>query len=419
MISRKKLFKALSYEPQEYQIDIHSSIDSNNRTIALFGRQSGKTTLAAHELIFQALLEKNRVIYIVSDTYAHAFKLLELSYLKLLDSPLKPLIKKFYKGSNLRLELNNGSKIIAKSADNPSSLAGDTVHFVCLEESGFISNDALAILLPVLARYNGKVLAIGTPDNRNWYYEWYQRCITGTPGYIAVHSPSSSNKYLSKEFLENAQKESTSKQWRKYYLAEFVDDEGAIFPNELIDGVTTLEKSSDYISGNKYIAGIDLADKSDYTYISILDTTRKPFKLVHTERFNKLGWTLNKQRIISTLKKWNAKALVDETGIGAPIIPDLKEEYWNIEGFTFTNKTKSDLIVSLELSFEKQELLLYKEPVLDSELRSIRATYTKNSISYAAPSGLHDDAVFSLCLANYAAKQIPSITVMHNAGIYR
>jgi Terminase large subunit, T4likevirus-type, N-terminal len=418
VFSRSKLFQVLGYTPNAGQEQIHAALDTHSRVIGLFGRQAGKTTSAVHETIYQALND-NWLIYIVSDTYAHAYKPLELIYLTLQKSPLSVLIRRFYRGQNPRLELVNGTRIVAKSADNPSSLAGDSVHFVVIDESGFVPDEAVTVLEPALARHSAKVLAIGTPDSRNWYHTWYQRGITGNNSYYSINAPTAVNQTIPRSEIERARDENTDKNFRKYYLAEFVDDEGAIFPNDLVDRVTLLATPTGYKAGTKYIAGVDLADKVDYTVVSILDASVKPFKLVHVDRFNKLGWEVTTQRVAETLKSWKAKALVDETGVGNPILESIKRQYPNIEGFTFTNKSKQDLIENLELSFERNEIALFKHPALDSELRSLRAKYLKTGIHYGAPDGLHDDTVFSLALANYQARLSPSITITNHNPILR
>jgi hypothetical protein len=61
-----------------------------------------------------------------------------------------------------------------------------------------------------------------------------------------------------------------------------------------------------------YFAGLDLAKVEDYTVLVILN---EKFEVVHLDRFHRLDWSMQVQRIKTAIERFNRAALhVDSTG---------------------------------------------------------------------------------------------------------
>ena len=70
------------------------------------------------------------------------------------------------------------------------------------------------------------------------------------------------------------------------------------------------------------------------------------------------------------------------------------------EGVTFTNKSKSDMINSLMLSFQKRDIKIPHWPEMIKELDSFEVSVNDiGTFKYAAAQGAHDDIVCSMFLA--------------------
>ena len=128
--------------------------------------------------------------------------------------------------------------------------------------------------------------------------------------------------------------------------------------------------------------------------------------MTYYDRFNELSWPLQKKRIVSLSNTTDAYFLIDSTGVGDPILDDLKNEGVRCEGFKFTNSSKAQLVEGLEIAIEEQNIGLPEEDVLLNELKAFSYEVTRSgNMRYSAPSGLHDDCVMALGLAWQATKQ--------------
>jgi hypothetical protein len=59
---------------------------------------------------------------------------------------------------------------------------------------------------------------------------------------------------------------------------------------------------------------------------------------VDMERFNRLDWPIQKERILAFCRKWRGLLVMDATGIGDPIYDDLARVWPRIEAVKFTNQ---------------------------------------------------------------------------------
>ncbi len=93
---------------------------------------------------------------------------------------------------------------------------------------------------------------------------------------------------------------------------------------------------------------------------------------------------------------------MDATGAGDPIYDDLVRRYPHIEPFRFTAASKPPLIQKLAVALEQGQVRWPRGwTVLTDELKRYEyEIHPGGRISYDAPSGLHDDCVVALALAN-------------------
>lgn len=402
-ISRQKLWRALGYRPHPGQEAMHATLDDPDvrRLVCLYGRRAGKTHGARFESIYQALQPPDKfgppLVYVVSDTYAHSKKLFMAAMVEC-TTKLAPLVDKVSL-SDLTLRFKTGAEIHTKSADNPASLAGDGVKFAIIDESGFVNDYAIEVLMPALSERQGQVLAIGTPDHPNWYRTWFYAGQDRQDGNASLQLPTSVNPHFPREELERLRRITPERQFRKYFLAEFVDDEGALFKRDLLDARLTLTSGQEPQPGHTYAAGLDLARTLDYNVLSIADTSVTPARQVHLERWNNTSWEHTVARAVATLARYNnATAHVDATGAGDPVFELLRARYENAVPFKFTASSKPPLVENLALVLERGMLDLINDPAQRSEMAAFQAKSTSTGTRYEAPSGLHDDIVIANAL---------------------
>ncbi|WP_344983001.1 hypothetical protein [Deinococcus rubellus] len=403
-ISRNRLWRALHYTPHAGQMQMHAALDDpqTRRLVCLYGRRAGKTHGARFESIYQALQPPDQfgppLVYVVSDTYAHA-KALFMAAMVECTTKLAPLVDKVSL-SELTLRFKTGAVIQAKSADNPASLAGDGVKFAIIDESGFVPNYAVEVLMPALSERRGQALAIGTPDYPNWYRDWFYAGQSGQEGQRSLQLPTSINPYFPSEELERLERTMPERLFRKYFLAEFVDDEGALFKRELLAARLILPAPEDPQADHSYVAGVDLGRAVDYTVVSILDSSVTPARQVKLARWRGETWERSVSRVAALLRQYNnARATVDATGLGDPVFELLRKEYDNATAFKFTAQSKPPLVEGLALALERGMVNLLADEAQRGEMAAFQAKSTATGVRYEAPSGLHDDIVIANALA--------------------
>jgi hypothetical protein len=194
---------------------------------------------------------------------------------------------------------------------------------------------------------------------------------------------------LSEDEIEDARRQLPDNVFRELYLAEPSDDEGNPF------GIIAIRDCIAPMSNERAeVFGIDLAKSVDWTCIIGLDRRRR---VCVFERFQK-PWN----ETIETVRRivGRTKASVDSTGVGDAILESLQAGgRSNFEGFKFSQGSKQQLMEGLAVAIQKHEIS-FPEGVISNELETFEYLYTRTGVRYSAPSGMHDDAVCALALAN-------------------
>ena len=135
--------------------------------IVAAGRRFGKTRLALAEIVY-ASAARGRKIWYVGPSYRQAKRIVW----KRLKSATRPFWATRPFETELRIETVSGSTITVCGADNPSSLRGDGLDLVVLDEFASLRPEVwLEILRPALTDRKGRALLLGTPKSRNHFYE--------------------------------------------------------------------------------------------------------------------------------------------------------------------------------------------------------------------------------------------------------
>ena len=142
--------------------------DSRFKVIAA-GRRTGKSYLAAISLILKALDEKEGKVFYVAPTQGQARDVMWHTIFDIAGD----IIERSHV-NNLEITLAGGNTIFLKGADRPDTLRGVSLKHLVLDEYAFMKPDVWeAILRPALADKKGSMLAIGTPEGRNHFYDMY------------------------------------------------------------------------------------------------------------------------------------------------------------------------------------------------------------------------------------------------------
>ncbi|MBA7590165.1 hypothetical protein ES708_32272 [subsurface metagenome] len=307
------------------------------------------------------------------------------------------------------------SEIEMKSADNETSLRGAGLDFAIFDEASRIKEMAwLAAIRPALADRKGKGIFITTPKGKNWIHGLYLRGKDpNIKDWESWRFSSKCNHYFDINEYNELKKTLPADVFSQEIDAIFIDNASMVFRNIKSRISGSLE---DPETDEEYFMGVDLAKTHDWTAICVLNVNSH---LVFFDRFQKMDWKVQKEKIISVARKYNnSNILVDSTGIGDPILESLNEvnkdsyttskDYINIQGFKFTNISKQQLISNLQLAFETGDITFPKIPILIDELEAYEYQILESGkFKFGAPPGLHDDTVTSLALAMWCITSMP------------
>jgi len=356
------------------------------------GRRFGKTTLGI-DLIIDKALDGYPVGW-----FSPTYKMLGEVWKEIIETT-KQLQTRVAKQEH-RIELLTGGVIDCWSLDAADSVRGRKYARVIVDEAAMVPNlgDAWqAAIRPTLTDYEGDAFFLSTPKGINFFHECYSRGVDGTqPDWAAWHSPTLDNPHIKPAEIEAARQELPEQVFRQEYLAEFLQNSGAVFRN--IDACLRADIGDH--KGHQLFAGVDWGQKNDFTVISIICGTCR--QEVELDRFNKIEWAFQRARLRAIADRWSVQStIVESNSIGSPNLEALQREGMAVRGFETTGSSKPPLIQSLALCLEREECHFLPDPVGRVELLSYesRVNSTTGRVSYSAPEGGHDDTVIARALA--------------------
>jgi len=240
---------------------------------------------------------------------------------------------------------------------------------------------------------------IGTPFGKNFFFREWERA----KPYASFQFGSIDSPYFSKKEWETVKSETPQDVFKQEYRALFLDNAASVFRNvrELVSDCLEEPKGD-----HRYVLGVDLAKYQDFTVLTMMD--KYSHKIVYLYRGQRENYTLQKERIAEVAKKYNrARIIIDSTGLGDPIVDDLKRDTkLMVDDYRFTGKSKEQLIDKLRIFIEQKAIIIPPDEGLLDELESFgyqlinpKTGEPLKNIKYSAPQGLHDDYVDSLALA--------------------
>lgn len=385
------------YTPHAGQMKLHES-KARFRVMAC-GRRFGKTLAATNELAKNALEHNNTLNWWVAPTYRQT----EIAF-ELLCEALKPVLAKPPNKSKMRLDLINGSVIECRSAERYENMRGDGPSFVVFDEASKCPKAAWTeVVRPALADKQGRAIFISTPWGRDWFWELFQRGQNDDfPEWWSASFPTTANPFIPEQEVEEARLTLPWMVFAQEFLAEFLDDAATVFRN--VDACAT-GSFKEPLYGHNYVIGWDVAKYQDYSVFTVLDCHTQ--EVVHVERFNGVEYKSQiRHHLLPLVHKYNeAHVIMDITGVGDPLLEEVRSYEIGVEGYYFTNTSKKELVDRAVIVLEQERVTFPPVPALVHELKAFSYEMTKaKNVIYAAPEGEHDDCVISLCLAIWGAK---------------
>ena len=390
-------------KPTEYQLEYLSS--DRRFAVLVWHRRARKTRTALNRQIMRIMDRKEPgACYYVLPTYRQAKQVI---FDVLVNEHIPPEIYDKKNDSELAIYYKNGVIQRFIGAEDYDKHRGTNPFDVVFDEFSEQPEQIwTAIFQPVLMENGGTATFVFTPKGKNHSWKLLQMARENVLWFTSVKGVKDTSVFSTEE-LDEIKRNTPQSLYAQEYEVEFVDGAGQFFRRirqNIYDGSRPLPEQGDFQ------LGVDLAKYQDWTVIT-------PFNLNYfiaypQERFNQVDWVLQKARVEAAARRYMSvdtqqSALVwpDATGIGDPIVEDLKARGLRIggdnqEGFKFTEQSRTNLLNNLAILLEQDKIKIPDDEGLISELEAFRYEMTdRGKIKIGVPEGMHDDRVMSLALS--------------------
>lgn len=381
--------------------------DSHRFRVALCGRRFGKTELGTAALLRGALRASGIYWWVGlswrSASMKRAWRRLKAHTAKIPGVEIREGTHEIIFPADA-----NGvkSEIWLRSSEAPDALAGEGIRGVVLDEFTLMEERVWAEhIRPSLSDFKGWALFLGVPKGKGWSWRlWTKGQDGGSAEWKSWQRPTSDNPLIDPAEIESAKDGLPSHFFEQEYEAAVIDDAGGVFRGVMTAATATFQPER--IEGHSYTFGVDWGQENDFTVIAVVDETMG--ELVHLDRYNQIGWDLQRGRLKTLAEKFKPDAIVAESNsIGSPNIEALVKDGLNVKPFLTTNASKETAINALTLAIERCELKILPEPVLLNELQAYERERLPSGLSrYGAPDGMHDDTVIATAIAWYSTVEM-------------
>ena len=307
-------------------------------------------------------------------------------------------------GSLLEMTFWNGSIIYFKSSE--SQLRGISCKrggIMVVDECAFLKSDIWTSILPFTTVSKANTLIASTPwTKRGMYYTFYERALSGDPGYHLIDTRDYDLSYfISEDQREEYKKILSPQAFRTEIDGEFMDSTSGVFGDYQSIYAEPEDKDPVY-------CGIDFSVSvgGDDTVLTGFNKSKQQCLLYYDNsiadpvaRAEKLADIINSYPSIK-------KVICETNSMGSTFISIMRRKLKRpniLEEFTTTNSTKKDIIENLVSLIGQKEITLMDDPKQDYEFAIFQLVELKNgNYSYAADTKVQnskDDIVMATAFA--------------------
>ena len=309
--------------------------------------------------------------------------------------------------SLLEMSFWNGSIIYFKSSE--SQLRGISCKkggIMVVDECAFLKSDIWTSILPFTTVSKANTLIASTPwTKRGMYYTFYERALSGDPGYHLIDTKLYDLSY----FISDSQREEYRKilspqAFRTEIDGEFMDSTSGVFGDYQSIYVEPEDKDPVWcgIDFSVSVGGHDTVltgfNKSKQQCLLYVDNSIED----PVARAEKLAEIINKYPTIR-------KVVCETNSMGSTFISILRRKLKRpniLEEFTTTNTTKKDIIENLVSLIGQRQITLLDDPKLDYEFAIFQLVELKNgNYSYAADTKVQNSRDDIVMATAFAAKE--------------
>ncbi len=221
-------------EPDPWQCDLLRTRPP--KALLCCSRQSGKTTTTAVIGLEEACHQPGSLVLIGAPAQRQSGEMLHT--IKKLHARLDGA-PSFSSDSVLKVEFENGSRIVALSGDPKTSRGFAAPSVIIVDECAYADDELVQSLRAMQATVsNPRVLALSTPNGRRGYFfeQWHNG-----EGWKKISVAAKDCPRISKEYLAEQLKEMGQTRYSQEFELAFIDSDTAAFNSSLIDAAFSSE----------------------------------------------------------------------------------------------------------------------------------------------------------------------------------
>lgn len=211
-------------EPDSWQADVLRSAD--RRILLNCSRQSGKSTTTAIIGLHRAIYTPGSLILLLSPSLRQSAELFRtLARLYTSTGATVPSTAE----SRLRLELENGSRVISLPASAATIRGYAGVDLLIVDEASRVEDPLYHSVRPMLATSNGRLVALSTPYGRRG---WWSDAWHSSHAWMRVRVTADQCPRIPPAFLAEERENIGAFWFDQEYMCQFVDNESQAFSTE-------------------------------------------------------------------------------------------------------------------------------------------------------------------------------------------
>ena len=323
----------LGVELQEYQLEMVKLMQAHKRCCFVLGRQSGKDFVTACFVIWLAIVNSNQRILLVSAAQRQS----DLLFNRIMQFIAKSneLFDSVQKSNMEIIQFTNGSEIYSLPSTTFIRGFTEVTHVILNEVAHGITEEALQAVEPMLAIKRGALIMMSSPLGTSGVL-WDA---FNNPLYAKLKLPSSANKYISKEWLNEQKKIMSSLAFETEIAANFSQAIDSFFKIETIKSCSQeyqLRSTCPKEEEKTYYAGVDWGRIQDSSVVTIISKdSEKQLKVEAIIEMAKTPFKLQEEKIKQLNADWNFKKIMSEyAGLSINSCENLKRDGLNVEFFT-------------------------------------------------------------------------------------
>ncbi len=219
--------RAAGIEPDDWQAAVLRSRAS--RLLLLCSRQSGKSCTSAILAVHQAVYDPGALILLLSPSLRQSQELFRkcLDVYRATHRPVPASAE-----SALRLELDNGSRIVSLPATEGAIRGYSAVRLLIVDEAARVEDSLYLSVRPMLAVSAGRLIGLSTPfGTRGFFYEAWR----GPEPWERYEVPATMCPRIPASFLAEERRNMGEWWFEQEFMCRFMEGQTQVFTREEVD----------------------------------------------------------------------------------------------------------------------------------------------------------------------------------------